>query len=120
MRKSYLFLSFMALVSLIASLHLMIKPETVSLWVIRFVGVWWFIEFVNYSLSIYLKFRNKKRLTKLKAMESVLFEKLKEIKNELNSITSESENVGFVLFKAKLTMQLHKQCRELIDEYENE
>ena len=60
MNKKYknILLVVSALVSLIAGIHLLISPETVSLFVIRAVGFSWIIQGIGYALDLgnnYLK-----------------------------------------------------------------
>ena len=49
------------LISLVAGIHLMIDPSTVSHWVIRIVGVTWILQAFNMSLE-WIKERMKERV----------------------------------------------------------
>lgn len=59
-KNEYVNLSFLALLSIAAGLHLIISPETVNHWVIRGVGLIWVIEGVFYAIEIIKKRKGDK------------------------------------------------------------
>lgn len=57
LKDSYLNLIILMLVNIIAGLYMIISPETVSYWVIRCIGVVWFIEGVFYATKVVNKYK---------------------------------------------------------------
>lgn len=59
-KNGYLRLIILILISLVAGLHMMISPETVTHWVIRGVGLTWTMEAISYALELIKKYIESK------------------------------------------------------------
>lgn len=57
--KSYTWLTFIGIISIIAGLGMMIYPENTWHWVIRGVGLLWVMEGIGYFGDIVMKYLNK-------------------------------------------------------------
>lgn len=58
--NGYLRLIIFMLISLLAGLHLMINPETISHLVIRGVGFVWIMEAISYAREVVKKYNESK------------------------------------------------------------
>lgn len=59
-KNEYLRLILLTIVSLIAGIHLLVSPQTVNQWVIRGVGLIWFLEGIHYGLELWKKYLKSK------------------------------------------------------------
>jgi hypothetical protein len=60
-KNGYLRLIILMLISLVAGLHLVISPETVSHWAIRGVGLIWTMEAISSAIEVVKKYIKSKQ-----------------------------------------------------------